>query len=422
MADRRCEACGVELGRYAVESVCPTCHASANAPTPVLPAARLAPAVWMWSAPEASTALATRDLATILRVYRRLNGLSQEKMAGVLGYDKTYVSMIETGRRTISDVATRRHIARTLGLPAHALGVTDTNDADFAAMLQFGDSTVRLAEIARQSGRAVDAVNELWPLVARLEARAAEGHIERDSLALLGQARVALGVSLGTVLPEERLAAAARWTGKALIVAQRLDDRVFLAHTLRMHGNELRKAGHVPAAVARLEQATALSDDPAGQGTALALLSRAVGELGDSDRFDRAILGYRDLLDQHFGSGLLFNPFTFREIELRGLVATGRAREAVRIIDTAKVDAAPAAPQWHIIERVTSGRVLLEAGDLQSGAVAFRAALRAAEAHRLPHQIQRAIRAAEQGQLHDVVADGKAALQRLCSLLGPACL
>ncbi|MGH3979678.1 MAG: helix-turn-helix domain-containing protein, partial [Pseudonocardiaceae bacterium] len=151
----------------------------------------------------------TRDLGAILRTYRRLNRLSQEKLATILGYDKTYVSMIETGRRVISDIATRRHIADALALPAHALGVTDTSDADFAAMIQFADSTIRLAEIARQSGRTVDAVNELWPLAARLEARAAEGHAERDTLVLLGQARLTLGVSLGTVLPEERLVTAA---------------------------------------------------------------------------------------------------------------------------------------------------------------------------------------------------------------------
>jgi transcriptional regulator with XRE-family HTH domain len=148
----------------------------------------------MWFAPEAGAALSSRDLAEILRVYRRINRLSQERLAAMLGYDKTYVSMIETRRRTISDVSTLRHIARRLGLPTHVLGVTDSSDADFAAMLQFGDSTIRLAEIARQSGRAVDAVNELWPLVARLEARAAEGHAERDTLILLGHARTALGV------------------------------------------------------------------------------------------------------------------------------------------------------------------------------------------------------------------------------------
>ncbi|HUQ54331.1 helix-turn-helix domain-containing protein [Lentzea sp.] len=198
-------------------------------------------------------------------MYRRLNKLSQERLAALLGYDKTYVSMIETGRRSISNVATRRHIACTLGLPMHALGVTDNDDADFAAMIQFGDSTIRLAEIARQSGRAVDAVNELWPLVARLEARAAEGRAERDTMILLGQGRAALGVSLGTVLPEERLTAAARWTGKALVIAERLGDRAFLAHALRMHGNELRKADHVGAAITRLSRAVAVSEDREGR-------------------------------------------------------------------------------------------------------------------------------------------------------------
>src|SRR5437588_6303874 len=137
---------------------------------PRLPAARRPSAVWLWSSPEVHAAVATRDLGTILRTYRWINHLSQENLATLLGYDKTYVSMIETGRRAISDVASRRHIARTIGLPPHVLGVTDIDDADYAAMVQFGESTIRLAEIARQAGRATEAVNELWPLVARTEA------------------------------------------------------------------------------------------------------------------------------------------------------------------------------------------------------------------------------------------------------------
>jgi transcriptional regulator with XRE-family HTH domain len=200
-------------------------------------------------------------LAAIVLVYRRVNKLSQEQLARLLGYDKSYISLIETRRRTVNDVATLRHIAGVLGVPTHVLGVTDHDDADFAAMIQFGDSTIRLAEIARQAGRAVDAVNELWPLVARLEARAAEGRAERDTMILLGHGRAALGISLGTVLPEERLAAAARWTGKALAVAERLGDPVFLGHALRMHGNELRKADHVRAAVAHLGRAVAMSTE-----------------------------------------------------------------------------------------------------------------------------------------------------------------
>ncbi|WP_229686211.1 helix-turn-helix domain-containing protein [Longimycelium tulufanense] len=375
--------------------------------------------MWLWSTPDASAALATRDLRIILRTYRRLNRLSQDRLAVLLGYDKTYVSMIETGRRTIKDVGTRRHIAGVLGLPAHVLGVTDREDVDFAAMIQFGDSTVRLAEIARKAGRAVDAVNELWPLVARLEARVAAGHAEWDTLVLLGQARTALGVSLGTVLPEERLSAAARWTGKGLLVAERLGDRALLAHALRMHGNELRKAEHTGAAVLRLQRALQVSEDNEGRGAALALLSRAAGELGDPTLFDQAVSAYRNVLDHHDGREMLFNPFTFHEIHLRGLISTARAAEAARLLNADPVNALPLAPQWHVIERVTAGEVLLAAGERDGATEALRVALKAAESHRLPHQVQRAIRAAETARLDYVAMEGQAILRRLRDMLTP---
>lgn len=375
--------------------------------------------MWLWSTPESATALRSRDLATILRLYRRLNQLNQEQLAALLGYDKTYVSMIETGCRVINDMGTRRHIATTLGLPTHVLGVTSHDDADFAAMIQFGDSTIRLAEIARQAGRAVDAVNELWPLVARLEARAAEGHAERDTLILLAQARTALDVSLGTVLPEERLAAAARWTGRGLAVAERLDDEVLLARALRMHGNELRKADHVRAAVAHLGRAVTASSNAEGRGAALALLACAAGELGDPVLFDSAISGYRGLLDGVAAHDMLVNPFTFTEIHLRGLVSTGRAGEAARIMHDSRSGAAPVAPQWYVIERVTAAQVLLAVRRPDGAEDALRSALVAAESHRLPHQIQRAIRAADEGHLDQVVTEGRSALQRLTALLAP---
>ncbi|WP_317983908.1 helix-turn-helix domain-containing protein [Nocardia colli] len=416
MGGSRCQACGVSIGRYATEAVCPTCAANTSTSgSAVVRAAPIASAIWLWAAPEAATAIATRDLPTILRTYRRLTGLSQIGLAELLGYDKSYVSMLETGRRAISDIATRRHIAAQLAIPAHVLGVTGTDDAEFRAMLQFGDSTVRLAEIARQAGHAVEAVNELWPLVARLEARAAEGHMERDSLILLAQARVALGVSLGTVLPEERLPSAARWTGQAVTVAALLDDPAFYAHALRMHGNELRKAGHVGAAVVRLERSLELSRDPADQGATLAFLCRAAGELGDAERFDSALCSYRDLLDQNPGSGLLFQPFTLREIQLRGLMGTGRAVEAGQLVHNQV--GSPAAPQWRIIERVTTGEVFTSIHETDAAQDAFADAIRAAETHRLPHQIQRTVRATVKAGLHELTIEGTDVLHRLRSLL-----
>jgi transcriptional regulator with XRE-family HTH domain len=277
--------------------------------------------MWLWSTREASDALRNRDLGLILRVYRRINRLSQERLASLLGYDKTYISMIETRRRMISDVTTLRHIARILGIPVHVLGVTEPDDATYLAMIQFADSILNLAKVARQSGHAVDAVNELWPLVARLEARAAEGIADRDSLSLLGRARGALGVALGTVLPEEKLSTAARWTGQALIVAERLEQPATLAHMLAMHGNELRKAGRLSAAIARLRRAVALSAELPDRATACAMLARAAGEAGDAELFDDTIDTYQRLLDE---TDMFGNMFTFREIQLRGLVDTGR--------------------------------------------------------------------------------------------------
>ncbi|MFE3191595.1 helix-turn-helix transcriptional regulator [Nocardia sp. NPDC059240] len=415
MADSRCQACGVAISRYAENPVCPTCATNSNVGRSVVRAAPIASAVWLWATPEAATAIATRDLPTILRAYRRINGANQVALAELLGYDKSYVSMLETGRRVISDVDTRRRIAARLALPAHVLGVTDVDDAEYRAMLQFGDSTVRLAEIARQAGRAVEAVNELWPLVARLEARASEGHMERDSLVLLAQARVALGVSLGTVLPEERLSSAARWTGQAVKIAAHLEDPHFYAHTLRMHGNELRKAGHPGAAVARLDHSLRLSSDPADQGGSLAFMCRAAGELGDAERFDLALNAYRDLLDQNACSGLLFQPFTLREIELRGLMGTGRVAEACQLVY--RQAGSPAAPQWYIIERVTTGEVLVANRDAGGAADAFAEAIKSAERHRLPHQIQRAIRATTRAGMLDLADEGVAALQRTRSTL-----
>ncbi|GHF71422.1 hypothetical protein GCM10010218_60760 [Streptomyces mashuensis] len=122
----------------------------------MLPAPRPAArhVVWHWASPQAEAALATRDLGTILRFHRAVHRLNQTELGDALGHDKTYVSALELGKRSLDDVGSRRRVAERLGLPPHVLGVTDVADTDHRAMVQFGESTVRLAEIARQSGYA----------------------------------------------------------------------------------------------------------------------------------------------------------------------------------------------------------------------------------------------------------------------------
>jgi transcriptional regulator with XRE-family HTH domain len=420
----RCLACGTTLGEGVGEPVCPGCSSTAavTASVPGRSEEPLTSSVWDWTDHASYQALRSGDLGAILRAYRRINGLSQEKLAAVLGYDTTYISMIETGRRAVHDVATRRYIGKTLAIPSHLLGVTDPADSEFVAMVAFAESTIRLAGLARSAGRAADAVNELWPLVARLEARAAEGHLEQATLTVLGQAWVSLGVSLGTVLPDERLWVATRWTAKGLTAARHLDCQpAFSAYALQMHGNELRKAGQAARAVTVLQQAvdTAMSDPE--RGAALALLARAGGQTGDAALFAEVSASYQRLTDVHGADGRLFNAFIWREIQLRGMLDIGDHARAFRLADDAATCSAPA-PQWQVIERITYADVLATAGDYAAAEAILLEAVDLGRRYRLPHQIQRAARIAQRVHRPDLARHAGKTLAQVCAepVLDPA--
>jgi transcriptional regulator with XRE-family HTH domain len=348
---------------------------------------------WHWAAPQAQLILAAGELGTILRFYRTVNGLNQTQLGNILGYDKTYISALEVGKRALDDVGSLRRVCESLRLPPHVLGITDPADSDHRAMLQFGESTIRLAEIARQCGHASEAVAELWPLAARLEARIADGHSERDVLRLLARTRIGLGAALGNVLPEERLSTAAHWTAKSLEVARHFEDRALNSQALRMHGNELRKASLRGAAISRLRQAVALAPNREARAATLPLLARAAGAIGDAELFDQVMLESYALLDQVEHTSL-FNPFALHEIRMRGLIATNRADEAIRLAGNGPTPTTTVAPQWRVIELVTIAHLQLLADDRGAANESLDAAVREAVMQRLPHQLQRVMRVA----------------------------
>jgi transcriptional regulator with XRE-family HTH domain len=380
---------------------------------PPEPRAIIAAASWL---PGADSYGLKGNVGAILLSYRRVGGLTQQQLADLLGFDRTYISMIERGRRSITDRGTLRHISRTLAIPPHVLGITDPDDADFSAMLSFGASVIRLADVARHGGGAAEAVSELWPLITGLETRIASGHAEPETVRLLVQARVSFGVTLGHLLPEEQMATAARWTGRALRLAGDLGDRTLLASVLRMHGNELRKADHAAAAVTRLRQSLQLNDQPGHRGAALVLLARAAAESGQADLFDTVTGQCVQALKADEGHEIFFNAFTVREARIRGLLATGRARDAVDLVERFAAEESPPTPQWRVIERVTTADALVRAGDEHAAVSMLSAALSDAETLRLPHQVQRVIRLTdESGEFRNqtVRTQAQAALARL---------
>jgi transcriptional regulator with XRE-family HTH domain len=412
----KCAACAATADGWDHSPFCPACYSVAGGPLPAVVPTAGSP-LWLWTSAGAASALATGNLTLIVKAYRTATRTSQADLAAALGYDTSYISMIENGRRTISDVASLRRFARHLGVPPHVLGVTDPQDADFATMIQFGESTIRLASVAREAGHGAAAINELWPLIWRLETRAADGYVGRGALRLLGRARAMLGVALGDVLPEEKLVSSVRWTGRALSIAQHLGDSWLLCHALRVHGNELRKAGRQAAAAARLQNAADIAED-AERGPVLIQLARAAADLGNAGVFDATVADLRRIIDTAEPTPVV-NPFVLREVRLRGLLATRRPDDAAYLATGDTPDTTGVAPQWRAIERVTAAEVHRRRGDKAAAANSLRQSIATAEAFRLPHQIQRAMRAA-QGHLPEVEEAGSAALGRLGLSLPPA--
>jgi transcriptional regulator with XRE-family HTH domain len=409
-----CAACQA-TGQWNTAPLCPACHAITGTALPAHPTRSGSP-LWLWTSQHAAAALASGNLAVILKVYRTATRMTQGQLAEALGYDTTYISMIETGRRTPTDVSTLRRIAAHIGIAPHVLGVTDTDAEDFASMIQFGESTIRLATLARQAGHSAAAINELWPLILRLENRIAAGRVDRAAMRLLALGRAALGVALGDVLPEERLASAARWTGRAVRIAERLEDAALMAIALRAHGNELRKVGHLAASATRLRHAAKLAP-PGERAAVLVKLARTVGALADQRAFDTTIIELHRLIDTDVATPLV-NDFVLREVQLRGLLDTGRVDQAAAIGDRAAPDSAGVAPQWRVIERVSIASVYQAQGDLTATEIALRQAVQVAEVMQLPHQIQRVVRLVH-GTNPELALEGAAALTRLQRTLAP---
>lgn len=76
---------------------------------------------WLWTPPRPTPA--STGVGQLLRAYRQAHGLTQQQLADKLGFDQSYVSKVESGRRAIHDVSTLRHIARHLRLSPEDVGL-----------------------------------------------------------------------------------------------------------------------------------------------------------------------------------------------------------------------------------------------------------------------------------------------------------
>lgn len=406
--ERYCRKCGTKISRYNPAPLCWSCQkerqisATATGATP-LPDSPLtySSAFILHSIVDTvrrTKPLRLSDVGQVLKYYRGLHHLTQRDLAALLGFDQSYISKLENGQN-LRDLATLKHISTSLGLPGQWLGVTaeGSSSTQSLELIEIAPSIIRLSQIVRENGRADAAVNELWPLILRLEALVAQDNsIPRLSLALAA-AQATLGVILGDLLPEEALWISVHFFKKAVAIADEHGDAILKAEIYRGCGNELRKHKQYTEAISYLEHAFFLAHDGITKGIAAALLARTYGEIGDKENFRDAMSSVLHAQDKAVSFTPTFNPVTIHEVHMRGLLNIGEVTTLSSFLEqnSSHSLAVSVAPQWYVISQLTRAEAQFRIGEIDGGLANLRMALIGAEMCQLPHQVQRALRSVQ---------------------------
>src|SRR6266487_4313180 len=297
LSERRCRNCGTKLSRYNPDPLCWSCQDEKRSTIPDTQAPSSLPTLSS-SARSAFTLrsilhtvrrtkpLRLSDVGQALKNYRSIHQLTQRDLASLLEFDQSYISKLENGQG-LRDSATLRHIAQRLSISGSSLGILseELQYAQSPEIIDTASSVIRLSQTVRESGRADSAVNELWPLILRLETQTTQDNGNPPLLLTLASAQAMLGVILGDLLPEEELWISVHFFKKAVAIVEEHGDAWLKAKVYRGCGNELRKHKQYTEAISYLEQAFFLAPDGMTRGIAAALLARTYGESGDKEHF-----------------------------------------------------------------------------------------------------------------------------------------
>ncbi|MBA2679310.1 MAG: helix-turn-helix transcriptional regulator [Ktedonobacteraceae bacterium] len=338
------------------------------------------------------------DVSQALKHFRSLHQLTQRDLATLLGFDQSYISKLENGQN-LRDLATLKHIATCLGIPVQWLGIPTEGSPSMQSseLIEVAPSVIRLSQTVRENGRADAAVDELWPLILRLDILAAQDKSDSRLFLTLAAAQAMLGVILGDLLPEEALWVSVHFFKKAVAIADEYGDAMLKAEVYRGCGNELRKHKQYTEAISYLEKAFFLAPDGITKGVAAALLARTYGEMGDKENFRDVIGSVLYAQDKATSFTPTFNPVTVHEVHVRGLLNVGQVTLLPSLLeqDTPRSLAVSVAPQWYVISQLTRAEAQFCIGKIDDGLANLKKALIGAELCKLPHQVQRAIRSVQ---------------------------
>ncbi|WP_268240566.1 helix-turn-helix domain-containing protein [Streptomyces albiflavescens] len=115
---RRCTTCKCRLSRYNDDSVCSGCNRSRTAGQP----ARLSVPAQVWAHQDVKDALLQRDFGRLCQLVRERGHLRQEDMALLTGLSQPFLSMLESGRRRLTNIDRIIVLLDGLDVPADLTG------------------------------------------------------------------------------------------------------------------------------------------------------------------------------------------------------------------------------------------------------------------------------------------------------------
>lgn len=112
-AQRRCDRCGCSLSQYNTDTLCAACARSQTwaRHIPVIPE-------HVWLDPDVRSALEAWDFGQASRLIRLRGALRQEDMAQLCGLSQAFLSMLESGRRRLTNIDKIIEFLTGLGVPA----------------------------------------------------------------------------------------------------------------------------------------------------------------------------------------------------------------------------------------------------------------------------------------------------------------
>ncbi len=318
----------------------------------------------------------------LIKQYRTQRNMSQEQLALELGCSRAMVARMEKENLGLSSIATRRNLAKILGIAPIMLGLVSQDEITSTKPTVLYDTKLlkRSLVLHREvyfSGGNIGGVAELEATVQQVFAISKSlNHKNKEILALLchyGQ----LGIDIGR--EEQNYKAAERYGSWASSLAHKLNDQNLIASTLLRYCAAMYEKGDLKSAKQYADEALAQSCVPESlHGGVILEASKVYAKLGDPmtlKLLDKASsIARRNALEEDPGFVKLTPGFCHLRTA-RALFAGKDYTPALDALDMAEEQTSPNMARRRCAIQVLQAQILIEQSHFDDAAMCAHTAL-----------------------------------------------